>query len=67
MKASTSFNLSIWGFVVLILTILILGPFAVIWALNTLFHTGIAYGFWEWLAVVFLNGFIQTRIGKNSR
>ena len=32
-------------------------PFAVIWALNTLFAMGIAYTFWNWLAMVVLVAF----------
>ncbi len=39
-------------FIVLVIIPIILLPFAVIWALNTLFHTNIAYGFCEWAAVV---------------
>lgn len=30
-------------------------PLGVVWSLNTLFGLGIAYDFWSWLAVVFLN------------
>ena len=41
-------------------------PLAVIWALNTLFGLGIAYGFYEWLAVLVLSAFLQTRIAKND-
>ena len=44
----------------LILTILawiFVWPFAVIWALNTLFAMGIAYTFWNWLAMVVLVAF----------
>jgi hypothetical protein len=29
-------------------------PHAIIWALNTLFHTNIGYGFCEWLSVLIL-------------
>lgn len=32
-------------------------PFAVIWALNTLFAMGIAYTFWNWLAMIVLTAF----------
>lgn len=39
----------------LIISAICLIPFAVIWALNTLFSLGIAYTFWTWLAVVVLN------------
>jgi hypothetical protein len=44
----------------LVLTVLawvFLWPLAVIWALNTLFATGIAYSFWNWLAMVVLTAF----------
>jgi hypothetical protein len=32
-------------------------PLAAIWAVNTLFGFGIAYTFWNWLAVVVLTAF----------
>ena len=34
-----------------------LWPLAVIWALNTLFAMGIAYTFWNWLAMIVLTAF----------
>ena len=55
---------SVWGilgiiFLVLILIVLaVLFPFAVVWALNTLFTTLlIPYNIWSWLAVVTLGLF----------
>lgn len=42
--------------IILICALLIVfGPFAIVWALNTLFALGIAYNFWTWLSVVILN------------
>ena len=41
--------------VILVALVGILFPFAIIWALNTLFALGIAYTFWTWLAVFVLN------------
>ena len=44
----------------LVLTIvawIVVWPFAVIWALNTLFALGIGYTFWNWLAMVVLVAF----------
>ena len=35
--------------------VFVFAPFAIIWALNTLFGLGIAYTFWTWLAVGVLN------------
>jgi hypothetical protein len=40
--------------VVAAILLIILWPFAIIWALNTLFEFGIAYTFWTWLAVLVL-------------
>ena len=54
----------VWGLGALILVVAVLGPLAIIWALNTLFQTGLAYTFWNWLAVVVLSAWIQTRIGQ---
>ena len=34
--------------------LLVFGPLATIWALNTLFGTGIEYTFWTWLAMFVL-------------
>lgn len=45
------------GFVGLVIGIILLGilwPLVVIWAVNTLFSFGIAYTFWNWLAVLIL-------------
>ena len=43
-------------FVILILlSIVVFAPLATLWSLNTLFGLGIAYGFYEWLAVVWLS------------
>lgn len=49
-----------WFGTTLVLTIIIwvfLWPLAAIWALNTLFGLGIAYSFWNWLAMVVLVAF----------
>lgn len=66
MDKSTKFKVGIGAFALLLAVIVLLGPLAVIWALNTLFQTGIEYTFWTWLAVLVLSVFLQTRIGKNS-
>lgn len=39
--------------------VIVAAPLVVIWALNTLFNTGIAYGFWEWLSIVVLSSVIN--------
>lgn len=39
----------------LVVILCVLAPIATIWAINTLFATGIAYTFYTWLAVVVLN------------
>ncbi len=54
-----------WFGTTLVLTIILwvfLWPLAAIWALNTLFAMGIAYTFWNWLAMVVLVAFF----GKSS-
>jgi len=38
--------------------VIILGPFTAIWALNTLFHLGIAYTFKTWLSILILSAMI---------
>ena len=42
--------------VVFLIALVVFGPLAIIWALNTLFPLlAINYGFFQWLAVVVLN------------
>jgi hypothetical protein len=50
------------GFGLLIILLIIFAPLAIIWALNTLFALGLAYTFWNWLAVVVLT----SAFGKTS-
>ena len=48
---------------VVVIALLIVGPLAAIWALNTLFPVlAIQYSFWSWLAVVLLNMHISSVI-----
>ena len=47
-------GLGVVGLVIGIITLGILWPLVVIWAVNTLFSFGIAYTFWNWLAVLIL-------------
>ena len=44
--------------VIAIIAILV-GPFLLIWSLNTLFGLTIAYGFFEWLAALLILGFLK--------
>lgn len=44
-----------------ILIVVIFSPLIFIWALNTLFALNIAYGFYEWLAAIFLLSFLQAK------
>ena len=39
---------------ILLIALIIAFPFAIIWALNTLFGFGLAYSFANWLAVLVL-------------
>jgi 1-acyl-sn-glycerol-3-phosphate acyltransferase len=45
----------------------LLWPLAAIWALNTLFGLGIAYTFWNWLAMVVLVAFFGKNTVTNSK
>lgn len=46
--------------VALFIGLIILGPFVVIWSLNTLVPVAaIPYGFWQWLAVILLGMFFR--------
>jgi len=65
MKTSTAI-----GLILLIVALIILGPLATIWSLNTLFGLGIAYTFWTWLAAVWLSmvtfGSVTSSIRRNK-
>lgn len=41
-------------FVIAVFALLLFWPFALIWAVNTLFGLGIAYTFWTWLAAMII-------------
>ena len=45
-------------YILLIVTVIIIGPLALIWSLNTLFSLGINYTLWTWLAMLVLSGSI---------
>ena len=45
----------IWALVFLLWILIIISPFLTIGALNTLFGLSIAYTFWTWLSVGWLN------------
>jgi hypothetical protein len=49
---------------ILFITVLvILGPLAILWALNTLFPTlALSYSFWNWLAVIVLSGVFKSNV-----
>jgi hypothetical protein len=40
------------------ITVLLLSPFATIWALNTLFALSIQYNFWTWLAALYISAMV---------
>lgn len=50
----------------LILVLVIVGPFITIWSLNTLFGLGIAYTVWTWLAMAWLGLALGAKIGQKS-
>ena len=51
------------GFAVLIVLLVAIGPWLVIWALNTLFPVlAIQFTFWTWLAVLIMSSFFQTKV-----
>lgn len=54
------------GILTIVVLILVFFPFAVIWALNTLFGLGIAYGFYEWLAVLVMSIFLQSKYQRQG-
>ncbi len=56
-------KLGVVGFIVLLLVVIVLFPWAVIWALNTLFPAlAIPFTFWTWLAVLVIGMFIRSDV-----
>lgn len=56
-------KLGVAGFIIALLVFVILFPWAVIWAVNTLFPTlAIPFTFWTWLAVLVIGMFIRSDI-----
>ena len=55
-------------FLAIFIIITVFGPFAVIWALNTMFPVlAIPYDFWTWLAVNIMHAFAKSSITVNTR
>jgi len=53
--------------IAVVLALIVLGPFATIWAMNTLFPTlAIPYNLDTWCAVILLKGFAITTISRNK-
>lgn len=54
---------AILGVIALAAFLLALGPWLVIWAINTLFPTlAIPFNFWTWASVMILYGFINGKV-----
>ena len=53
--------IKIVGLIGLIIRLIIFGPLATIWALNTVFGLHIAYTFWTWLGTLVLQSIIVSR------
>ena len=50
------------GAVILAVSYISLMPFAIIWALNTLFNLGIPFDFWSWLSAFVLLGALKIKL-----
>jgi hypothetical protein len=62
------FKLGVIGLVMAILVAVVLFPWAVIWALNTLFPAlAIEFTFWTWLSVLVIGMFIRSDVTVRSK
>lgn len=53
--------------VLIVIAYALLGPFIVIWGLNTLFPVlQIPYTFWTWLAVLAIGGLFKTNVSMRK-
>lgn len=59
-------NASALFLILLVVAIVIGGPLATIWSLNTLFGLTIAYTFKTWLAALFLGGLMSKSASSSS-
>ena len=50
-------------FLILVAVTVAIGPFLLIWALNTLFGLAIEYSFSTWAAAFVLGGVVSARVG----
>ena len=56
MNKTTKDILKLTALLVLLITLVVIGPLAIIWSLNTLFPVlAIPFGFYQWAAVSILN------------
>jgi hypothetical protein len=62
-EAITAVSVGI-GAVILAVAYISLMPFAVIWALNTLFKFSIPFDFWTWLSAFILLGALKMKVTK---
>jgi len=62
-QAIAAVSLGIGG-VILAVAYISLMPFAVIWALNTLFKFSIPFDFWTWLSAFVLLGALKMKLTK---
>lgn len=53
-------------FVVIVVALVVLGPLALIWSLNTLFGLTIAYTFKTWLAALIIGGAFGSSKGASE-
>lgn len=62
-------GLGVVALAVLWIALIVLGPFIVIWAFNTLFGQAhmIDYTFWTWLSVIILSAFISPNVKVTKR
>ena len=62
-------NIAVTTLVLTVVAWVFLWPLAIIWSLNTLFAMGIAYTFWNWLAMIVLVAFFgkaSVKVNKND-
>jgi hypothetical protein len=62
-------GLGVVAVAMLLIAIVVLGPFIVIWAFNTVFgcERHIDYTIWTWLAVIILGAFISPNVTVTKR
>jgi len=53
--------------ILFLVAVIVFAPLVTIWALNTVFSLGVAYTFWTWLGILWLQGIIGGAVAASGK